>query len=427
VERDASGAVFSVRYEGVHKHGDASAAAAGSDDGEDAAIPGERVSSDACGEEGGDEPQSSGERRLEGGAGGAAAPRKRASGTRSGKRVPKPPPLPPPPLHADEEEDAPEADDASDEAYGEDARPRRKRRRAAAAAGAAFAAAFADPYVGGGGRGGGGAHAHAGGADGATVVSVASPDDLLDDGWRWRKYGQKYVRGSAHPRSYYKCTTPGCPMRKHVERDGGDARCVVTTYEGAHNHVRPATVAPRRDAAARVTSAALRAAAAACTVRGGAGAPPPPPAPLAPSHLARAPPASAPPAAPRFAPGAGRAGFRAPPRLTIPVGDEDDMPGPITALGRMPLSAVLAGADDDMVTASMTLLDSAKGAGSCRPFARFSALGDSMGLNGMGLTPTPGAALDAVTGFLDLNTPSVARGGGGGGGGADGFPPLLGA
>ncbi len=87
------------------------------------------------------------------------------------------------------------------------------------------------------------------------------------------------------------------------------------------------------------------------------------------------------------------------------------MPGPITALGRMPLSAVLAGADDDMVTASMTLLDSAKGAGSCRPFARFSALGDGMGLNGMGLTPTPGAALDAVTGFLDLNTPSVARGG----------------
>lgn len=41
-------------------------------------------------------------------------------------------------------------------------------------------------------------------------------------------------------RSYYKCTTPGCPVRKHVERACNDPRSVITTYEGKHNHEIPA-------------------------------------------------------------------------------------------------------------------------------------------------------------------------------------------
>jgi hypothetical protein len=60
--------------------------------------------------------------------------------------------------------------------------------------------------------------------------------DYLDDGYRWRKYGQKNVRGSAHPRSYYKCTFPGCMMRKKVERR---ANSVINTYEGVHHHSPP--------------------------------------------------------------------------------------------------------------------------------------------------------------------------------------------
>ncbi|GAV86845.1 WRKY domain-containing protein [Cephalotus follicularis] len=69
-----------------------------------------------------------------------------------------------------------------------------------------------------------------------VVVQTMSEVDILDDGYRWRKYGQKVVRGNPNPRSYYKCTNAGCPVRKHVERASHDPKAVITTYEGKHNH-----------------------------------------------------------------------------------------------------------------------------------------------------------------------------------------------
>ncbi|KAD3067609.1 hypothetical protein E3N88_35489 [Mikania micrantha] len=72
------------------------------------------------------------------------------------------------------------------------------------------------------------------------VVQTTSDIDILDDGYRWRKYGQKVVKGNPNPRSYYKCTYSGCPVRKHVERASHDLRAVITTYEGKHNHDVPA-------------------------------------------------------------------------------------------------------------------------------------------------------------------------------------------
>ncbi|KAJ6324841.1 hypothetical protein OIU76_012020 [Salix suchowensis] len=68
------------------------------------------------------------------------------------------------------------------------------------------------------------------------IVQTTSEVDLLDDGYRWRKYGQKVVKGNPYPRSYYKCTTAACKVRKHVERAAADPEAVITTYEGKHNH-----------------------------------------------------------------------------------------------------------------------------------------------------------------------------------------------
>ncbi|KAL6844715.1 hypothetical protein ACP4OV_025374 [Aristida adscensionis] len=73
-----------------------------------------------------------------------------------------------------------------------------------------------------------------------VVVQTTSEVDILDDGYRWRKYGQKVVKGNPNPRSYYKCTHPGCSVRKHVERASHDLKSVITTYEGKHNHEVPA-------------------------------------------------------------------------------------------------------------------------------------------------------------------------------------------
>ncbi|TKY58922.1 WRKY transcription factor 3 [Spatholobus suberectus] len=77
-------------------------------------------------------------------------------------------------------------------------------------------------------------------AEPRIIVQTTSEVDLLDDGYRWRKYGQKVVKGNPYPRSYYKCTTPGCNVRKHVERASTDPKAVITTYEGKHNHDVPA-------------------------------------------------------------------------------------------------------------------------------------------------------------------------------------------
>ncbi|KAL3731632.1 hypothetical protein ACJRO7_028505 [Eucalyptus globulus] len=60
--------------------------------------------------------------------------------------------------------------------------------------------------------------------------------DNLEDGYRWRKYGQKAVKNSPHPRSYYRCTNSRCTVKKRVERSSEDPTIVITTYEGQHCH-----------------------------------------------------------------------------------------------------------------------------------------------------------------------------------------------
>ncbi|KAL9239770.1 hypothetical protein vseg_014060 [Gypsophila vaccaria] len=76
-----------------------------------------------------------------------------------------------------------------------------------------------------------------------VAFMTKSEVDLLEDGYRWRKYGQKAVKHSPFPRSYYRCTSASCNVKKRVERSSSDSSIVVTTYEGQHTH--PCTILPR--------------------------------------------------------------------------------------------------------------------------------------------------------------------------------------
>uniref|UniRef100_A0A453I1C5 WRKY domain-containing protein n=1 Tax=Aegilops tauschii subsp. strangulata TaxID=200361 RepID=A0A453I1C5_AEGTS len=69
-------------------------------------------------------------------------------------------------------------------------------------------------------------------------TSALTVDKPADDGYNWRKYGQKAVKGGEYPRSYYKCTQASCPVKKKVEHSAyGQITQII--YRGQHNHQRP--------------------------------------------------------------------------------------------------------------------------------------------------------------------------------------------
>ncbi|KAK1411175.1 hypothetical protein QVD17_37721 [Tagetes erecta] len=69
------------------------------------------------------------------------------------------------------------------------------------------------------------------------ILRVKSSGNVLaDDGYKWRKYGQKSIKNSANPRNYYKCTNPRCSAKKQVERSNDDPDTLIITYEGLHLH-----------------------------------------------------------------------------------------------------------------------------------------------------------------------------------------------
>lgn len=62
-----------------------------------------------------------------------------------------------------------------------------------------------------------------------------------DDGYSWRKYGQKDILGAKYPRSYYRCTyrlVQNCWATKQVQRSDDDPTVFEITYKGTHgcNH-----------------------------------------------------------------------------------------------------------------------------------------------------------------------------------------------
>ncbi|KAJ6426540.1 hypothetical protein OIU84_022188 [Salix udensis] len=72
------------------------------------------------------------------------------------------------------------------------------------------------------------------------VVQHVKEDGLFSDMWAWRKYGQKPIKGSPYPRSYYRCSSlKGCLARKQVERSSTDPSIFIITYTAEHSHAHP--------------------------------------------------------------------------------------------------------------------------------------------------------------------------------------------
>lgn len=66
------------------------------------------------------------------------------------------------------------------------------------------------------------------------VVECSTQVDENEDGYYWRKYGQKSVKGSCTPRQYYRCRNANCPVKKTVEASSKGN--TIVTYDGPHNH-----------------------------------------------------------------------------------------------------------------------------------------------------------------------------------------------
>ncbi|CAL0312620.1 unnamed protein product [Lupinus luteus] len=81
------------------------------------------------------------------------------------------------------------------------------------------------------------------------VVKQVTAENGICDSWAWRKYGQKPIKGSPYPRSYYKCSTSkGCLARKQVERSHLNPQVFLVTYTAEHSHPH---LAPRNSLAGR--------------------------------------------------------------------------------------------------------------------------------------------------------------------------------
>ncbi|XP_043690697.1 probable WRKY transcription factor 49 [Telopea speciosissima] len=69
-----------------------------------------------------------------------------------------------------------------------------------------------------------------------TLKIKGSGNGMTDDGYKWRKYGQKSIKNNPFPRSYYRCTNPRCSAKKHVEKSSDEPDTFLVTYEGLHLH-----------------------------------------------------------------------------------------------------------------------------------------------------------------------------------------------
>ncbi|KAL9228865.1 hypothetical protein vseg_004399 [Gypsophila vaccaria] len=67
-----------------------------------------------------------------------------------------------------------------------------------------------------------------------TISGLEGP---LNDGFSWRKYGQKQILSTKYPRNYYRCThrhTKGCSATKQVQQSDNSPSIYQVMYKGEH-------------------------------------------------------------------------------------------------------------------------------------------------------------------------------------------------
>ncbi|KAI4989492.1 hypothetical protein ZWY2020_036809 [Hordeum vulgare] len=84
----------------------------------------------------------------------------------------------------------------------------------------------------------------------STQVRVSSLQDIEghDDGFSWRKYGQKDILGSRYPRRYYRCKhrlTQGCKAVKQLQATDGDPLLFNAMYVGNHICIQRVNLQPQ--------------------------------------------------------------------------------------------------------------------------------------------------------------------------------------
>lgn len=61
---------------------------------------------------------------------------------------------------------------------------------------------------------------------------------MPEDGYQWKKYGQKFIKNIQKIRSYFRCRDKRCAAKKKVEWQPGDPSLRIV-YDGAHQHGSP--------------------------------------------------------------------------------------------------------------------------------------------------------------------------------------------
>ncbi|PAN45829.1 hypothetical protein PAHAL_9G145800 [Panicum hallii] len=83
--------------------------------------------------------------------------------------------------------------------------------------------------------------------DEAVVAAAAAAEAgngsqlvMPEDGYEWKKYGQKFIKNIQKIRSYFRCRHRLCGAKKKVEWHPSDpSGALRVVYEGAHQHGSP--------------------------------------------------------------------------------------------------------------------------------------------------------------------------------------------